>query len=150
MMKILCALALVFATLGAASDQNTAVMVAIHQFIDGFDRGDAKSALAACASPVSIVDEFPPHAWQGPTACADWARDFDANSKKAGITDTFVTLGKPLHVDVSGNRAYAVVPAAYTYKLRGKGVAERNSVFTVALRKSGSVWLITGWAWSKR
>ena len=26
----------------------------------------------------SIVDEFPPHEWHGPGACATWAKDFDA------------------------------------------------------------------------
>ena len=41
-----------------------------------------QTALAACASPSSIIDEFPPHAWQGATACADWANDFETFNKK--------------------------------------------------------------------
>ena len=36
-----------------------------------------KAALAACAAQSSVVDEFPPYAWQG-NACADWANDFTA------------------------------------------------------------------------
>lgn len=144
--------ALIAATVStaAAASESAAVMAAIHQFIDGFNTGNVTSALAACASPVSIVDEFPPHAWQGATACADWAKAYDAAAKAGGITDGLVTLGTPLHVDVSGDRAYAVVPAAYTYKEHGTPVSEKNSFFTVALKKSGGVWRITAWAWTKR
>jgi len=132
----------------AASDQN-AVMATVHQFIDGINRGDMKMAAAACASPASIVDDFPPHEWQGPTACADWATGFVADNKKSGVTDVAVTLGKPWHEDVSGDRAYVVVPADLTYKENAKPVTESGNVFTVALKKVAAGWRITGWAWAK-
>jgi hypothetical protein len=53
-----CALALFVATPAVASDE-TDVMQPIHQFVDGFNKGDVKSALAACAEETSIIDEFP-------------------------------------------------------------------------------------------
>jgi len=133
----------------SASDQ-TEVMATVRQFIDGFNKGDVKSALAACASPVSIVDEFPPYAWQGATACADWATDFEANAKKNGITDSVVTLQKPKHVDVTGDRAYVVVPANYDYKAKGKKTSQKGSVMAVALQKTPEGWRITGWSWATR
>jgi hypothetical protein len=132
------------------STEQAAVMATVHQFIDGFNVGDTKSALAACASPASIIDEFPPHEWQGSTACADWADAYNANAAKNGITDGFVTLGRPLRVDITGDRAYAVVPATYTYKQHGAPVTESNSTFTVALKKVAGRWRITGWAWTRR
>lgn len=133
----------------AASPQD-AVMSTLHQFMDGFNRNDAKTALAACAGSASIVDEFPPHEWQGPRACEHWANALDADNAKHGITGGVVTLAKPLRVDVTGDRAYAVVPANYTYKQNGKPVNETNSLFTVALVRTSAGWRITGWAWSKR
>lgn len=132
----------------AIASDNAVVMATVHQFIDGFNKGDTKSAVAACASPVSIIDEFPPHAWHGATACADWAHDSDANDKSAGITDGFVTLGKPWQVQVNGDRAYVVVPATYTYKQRGKAETESGSIFTLALKKVAAGWRITAWAWA--
>jgi hypothetical protein len=60
-----------------------------------------------------------------------------------------VTLGEPWYLSVTGERAYAVVPAKYAYKEHGKSVTEQNSIFTVALKKTSAGWLITGWAWSK-
>ena len=138
----------VFAASTAASEQN-AVMATVHQFIDGINREDMKAAAAACASPASIVDDFPPHAWQGPTACADWATAFEADNKKSAITGVTVTLGKPWHVDVTGDRAYVVVPANDKYKQNGKPATESGSIFTVALKKFAAGWRITGWAWAQ-
>jgi hypothetical protein len=133
----------------SAGSQEAAVMATVHQFVDGFNRGDAKSALAACATQASIIDEFPPHEWMGPTACEQWATDYAANAKREGITDGIVTLGKPWYLSVTGNRGYVVVPATYTYKEHGKPVSERDSIFTVALLKFAAGWRITGWAWSR-
>jgi ketosteroid isomerase-like protein len=126
------------------------VMAPIHQFLDSANRGDTKTALAACASPASVIDEFPPHEWQGANACANWFTDFDSYNKKSDVTDPVAKVGKPHHVDITGDRAYVVLPATYTYKQNGKTVTERNSTMTVALQKAPTGWLITGWAWSKR
>ena len=152
MRRLIVAFAFVFivAAGSAAASDKLDVMASVHQFIDGFNKGDTKTALAACAAQTSIVDDFPPHAWQGPTACSDWANDFDADAKKQGITDPIVTLGKPWRVDVTGDRAYAVVPAKYTYKQHAKPVTESGAVLTVALQKVAAGWRITGWAWSRR
>jgi len=131
------------------ASERTDVLAAVNQFIDGFNKGDVKSALAACATPAFIIDEFPPYAWMGATACADWANDFEANSKKDRITDPVVKLGTARHVDVTGERAYVVIPASYRFKQASKPMAETSSTLTVALQKAATGWLITGWSWSK-
>jgi ketosteroid isomerase-like protein len=132
----------------AATDQ-TAVMATVHRFMDSFNKGDTNAGLATCASPVSVVDEFPPHEWQGPTACADWANAYNANATAHGITGGFVTLKTPWHVNITGDRAYVVVPADYAYKQHGRPVLESGSIWTVALRKTAAGWRITGWAWAR-
>ena len=131
-----------------ASDQ-TDVMAVVHQFVDGFNRGDMKMITSACADEVSIIDEFPPHEWHGKGACAKWASDYEADARKNDITDGVVTLGEPSHIDVSGNRAYVVGPANYAFKTKGKPVEEVGSIFTIALRKGSAGWRIIGWAWAK-
>ena len=132
-----------------AADDKKDVMVPVHQFIDGFNKGDVKSAVAACADEASIIDEFPPYEWHGAGACAAWGAAFDADAKKNGITPGAVTLGKPRHVDVTGDHAYVVVPAEYAFTQKGKPVKEAGSTLTVALQKGASGWRITAWAWSK-
>ena len=151
MRKTFVAIAVVVLAAGPTfASERTEVMVPVHQFVDGFNKGDAKTALAACAEQTSIIDEFPPHEWHGTGACAAWANDFDADAKKNGITDGIVTLGNPRHVDVSGDRAYVVVPANYAFKKKGKRVKETGSTLTIALQKGTAGWRMTGWAWTKR
>jgi len=134
---------------GAAAQDKTAVMAPVHQFVDGFNKGDAKMATAACASATSIIDEFPPHEWHGAGGCANWMRDFEADAKKNAITDGFVTLGSAKHIDITGDRAYVVVPADYTYKLKGKATKETGSILTLALQKGAAGWRIVGWTWAR-
>jgi ketosteroid isomerase-like protein len=150
MHKILIALAVVFlAAAAATASEKTDVMVPVNQFVDGFNKSDMASALAACADQTSIIDDFPPHEWQGAGACAAWAKDFDAEAKKDAISNGVVTLGKPRHVDITGDVAYVVVPASYTYKEHGKVMNETGSTFTLVLRKGSAGWRITAWTWSK-
>ncbi len=132
-----------------ASPERTAVMAVVNQFTDALNKGDTKTAAAACADQTSIIDEFPPHEWHGAGGCAKWMTDYDADAKKNGITDGPVTLGTPKHVTVTADRAYVVVPADYSYKEKGKPVKEVGSRLTVALQKVPAGWRITGWSWTK-
>ncbi|HYL26988.1 MAG TPA: nuclear transport factor 2 family protein [Candidatus Nitrosotalea sp.] len=134
------------APLAAAPDPG--VMAAVNQFVDAFNRGDVRSAASACAPAASIIDDFPPHQWQGANACAKWFAAYNAMAKKSGITDGIVTLGHPWHVDVTGDLAYVVAPTTFTYKVHGKPVSLNGSVFTLVLSKLDSAWRITGWAWA--
>ena len=148
--KVLAALVVaVFAAAPAAVAQQKEVMVPVHQFVDGFNKGDMKTTLAACAEQTSIIDEFPPHEWHGAGACAKWASDYDAFAKKEGVTEGTVTLSTPTHIDVTGDRAYVVIPSNFTFKQKGKSVEEAGSMFTFALHKGAAGWRITGWSWSK-
>ena len=61
----------------------------------------------------------------------------------------FVTLGQPLHENVTGDSAYVVVPATMTFTVDGKKVTQTGAVFTVALRQRPDGWRIAAWAWTK-
>ena len=150
MQKILVALVVVVSAAGqTAASQETAVMSTVNQFVNGFNNGDTKTILAVCDDEMSIIDEFPPHEWHGAGACSRWLNDYVVDAKKNGITDGFVTISKPRHIDTTGDRAYVVVPANYTYKKNGKLVKEIGSIFTLALQKGAAGWRITGWSWAK-
>jgi len=139
------AFALAISQGSAFASEKTDVVAAVHQYFDNLDKDKLEKALSMCDSDVSILDEFPPHAWHGPTACADWWKALDAYDEKNGITDGAASLGTPWSVDVAGDRAYFVAPATYEYKQHGKPVKESHAVFTVALRRTDAGWRITGW-----
>ena len=116
-MIILLAIAIA-ATSSAFASEETNVMATVNQFIDGFNKGDLKSASAACADQMSIIDEFSPHEWHGAGAFSKWVDDFDADAKKNEVTDGIVTLGKPRHIDES-----AACPADYAGHLPGRAAS---------------------------
>ncbi len=130
-----------------ASDK-TDVMRPVFQFVDAFNRDDLKTALGDCSAQSAIIDEFPPYLWQGATACADWSNDFDAYRQKNRITNPKITLGLVSYVDITGDRAYVVIPAHLTFKQNGKRVTERNPTLTLTLQKIADSWRIAGWAWA--
>ena len=84
-------------------------VAAVRQYLDGFNKGDAKVMAASFADSGSILDGMAPHLWQGPTAAQDWYRDVLIEGKQHGASDYFVTLGEPLHNNVTGDSAYVVV-----------------------------------------
>lgn len=140
----------VAAASGSAVLANTATpMDAVRQYVAAFNKGDVRTMASTCTSPALIIDGLPPHAWQGPTACKDWYRDVTVAGKHEGAAGYFVTLGKPRHVDITGDRAYVVVPATMAFTVHGKAVRQSGSMFTVALRRVDEGWRITGWAWAK-
>jgi ketosteroid isomerase-like protein len=143
----LSAIALIVAP--ASASETLDAMRTVWRFVGSFNKGDVNAALGECAAQSSIIDEFPPYLWQGATGCADWANDFDAYIKKNGMTGPKVTLGLLRHVDVSGDRAYVVVPANFTFKKNGRRFNEPSSMWTVTLQKIADSWRITGWAWAK-
>jgi hypothetical protein len=133
----------------AAASEETDAMATVKQYLDSFNKGDSDKAAGLCTPQPVIVDDFPPHLWQGATACSDWWNALVAFDKNSGITDEHVTIGKPWHVAVTGERAYVVVPATYKYKLKGKPVTESGAVWTLALQKLASGWRVAGWAWAQ-
>ncbi len=67
-------------------------MAAVKQWDDGFNTGDVKSAVVACADQTSIIDDIPPHEWHGPGGCSKWMNDAEDFFKKNEMTNVVSTL----------------------------------------------------------
>ena len=144
--------AVVWLFLGAAAGAQTPdaqVMAPIQKFIETFNKGDMAGASAthAAVAELAIIDEVPPYMWRGPQAFQAWSADLDSDAKKNGITDPTVTLSAPVRTETTGDQAYVVVPAVYTYKARGVAMREAAHM-TFALKKGPGGWLIHGWTWT--
>ena len=85
-------------------------LAAVHQYIDAFNKGDAKGMAATFAVPGSILDGMAPHVWQGPTATQDWYRDVLVEGEQHGASGYLVTLGEPLHNNVTGEARMWLFP----------------------------------------
>lgn len=124
-------------------------LAAVHQYLDAFNRGDVEAMAATFADPGQILDGMAPHVWQGPTATQDWYRDVLIEGKEHGAFGYFVSVGEPLHNDVTHDNAYIVLPATMTFDLKGTKITQSGAVFTFALRKLAAGWRVAAWAWAK-
>src|SRR4051794_7226626 len=149
MRTVFLAVASLLAFAVAALADTTDPMAAIRQYIDAFNKGDVKTMAATCAPKSSILDGFPPHSWQGPTACEDWYKDVAAAGAHEGVSDYLVTLGEPRHLNTKGDSAHVVLPATMAFKLKGKQITQSGATWTVALQKLPEGWRIAAWAWAK-
>ena len=131
------------------SQVEDAAIAAVRRYIDAFNVGDADAMAACFAVPGTILDGMAPHLWHGPTAAKDWYRDVLVEGEHAGASDYRVTLGPPVHADVTGDDAYVVSPATMTFQLQGKQVTQSGALFTTALRRVAEDWRIAAWAWAK-
>jgi len=124
-------------------------LAAICSYISAFNAGDEAEMASAFIAPGFILDGMAPHVWQGPTAAMDWYRDVLAEGKRHGVSGYVVTLGDPIHNNVTDDNAYVVVPASMTFNMQGKQVIQSGAFLTVALRRNANSWHIVAWAWSK-
>src|ERR1700752_3318419 len=108
-------------------------MVAVRQFIEGFNNDNVDLAQAACADETSIIDDFPPYEWTGRGATTRWNRDMARKATEAGMSDPSWTLDQPRHVTVSDRQAYLVVPIDVRW-LQDGTPTEATGSMTVALR----------------
>ena len=122
-------------------------MVAVRQFVEGFNSDDADLVQAACADETSIIDDFPPHEWTGRGAVTTWYRDMAGMATGFGMSDWSVTLNEPREVTISDQRAYVVVPIDVRW-LQNRTPVARTGFMTMALREEADAWRISALAWT--
>jgi ketosteroid isomerase-like protein len=130
----------------AQASDTTDVAATIAQYAKN---DQTKAGAALCAPQAAIIDDFGPQVWQGANACQGWVDSLAVFYKQNGITDAAATLGKPRHIDVTGDRAYAVYPATITFSEKGKP-GKLEGEWSFAMQKIAGSWRIAGWAWTDR
>jgi len=139
---------LVFAAPASAQTADPQLLAPIHKFIDSFNKGDTAAAAATHATAdLTIIDEVPPYLWRGPKAFQEWGAALESDAKTQGVTEPKVTLGAPVRTEKSGDQAYVVIGAVYSFKQKGAAMREAAQM-TFVLKKAGSGWLIHGWTWT--
>lgn len=146
--SLICA-ALICAGLAApaASARDAALAVPIHKMMEGFNKGDVAMVKAVHVAAPTIVDNVPPFLWSGPQSFDHWLSDLSKSEAKEGKTDGVVWFGESVDEAVSGNHAYLVAPARYTFKQNGHAMRETGMVAFV-LAKEGGAWKVQAWSWA--
>ena len=134
-----CGLAILSGSPAFASDAPI-VNALVKKLVADINKGDFSAVDAACAPRASIVDGFPPYAWQ---TCSDWMKAYETNNAAIGAALGTLYLGKALYTDVEQNNAYVIYPVTFTDAPKGKKVTYKGSM-TVTLQKTHSGWVFTG------
>lgn len=123
-------------------------MATIDTFVSAFNKGDMATVHAVhSAEGVTIMDEDAPYLWQGKGALDTWLAMLEKVGKDKGESENTVALHKPQVLNVSGNRAYAVVPVEYTWKEKSVPMHEPATI-TVVLHRTAAGWKIDAWSWN--
>lgn len=131
----------------AAASERTDVLLIAHQWADAFRNGGFNTGNSPCAEEAVVIDDFPPHVWQGFGACSRWYKAFSAWAATAAVTDSTITLGATNHLQIGSGYAYLVTPVTLSFLKAGKPVKDVG-VLTMTLRNAGKGWHIIGFAWA--
>lgn len=148
--KLLIAIAMGMSTsTPVVASDNTDVIAVVHRWTDAFSRRSFNTGILPCAEDAVVIDDFPPHVWQGRGACSKWFKAFEAWASKAGVTNAAIALGEIRHLDFDGGFAYLVAPVTLSYIKGGKPVNFLGAI-TMTLRKQESGWRVSGVAWADK
>jgi ketosteroid isomerase-like protein len=139
---IACSLAFM-PTSWAQADAKEDAASLVRQFMDAYNRDDAKTLISACASEASILYDVPPYHWSGRDTCTRWLKDVRNEEHRIDIANTVATLEKIRHVMVSGTHAYVTVDLHFSFRWHGKE-GEEQDVALFTLSRSGDRWLVSG------
>jgi len=138
-----CALLSAFAPAARAADTPTTIT----QFSAALHAGDSKAAKNFLTARTVILDDVAPYYWAGANAFDRWQADLAKAGAARGMSEEDAALGAPTRVEISGDRAYAILPATHTFKMKGRVMREAAQL-TFILAKDTAGWKITSWTWT--
>jgi ketosteroid isomerase-like protein len=124
------------------------VMSTITRMTEAVNRGEMPTAFAAFTASPWIAEDGPPYAWHGPGAPQAWIASMGANAQAQGMTAIEMKLSAPTRVEISGDRAYALVPGRLSYTMKDGHSEHADGVLTFTLQRLGSDWKIETLVWS--
>src|SRR5215831_17583652 len=125
------------------------IMALIDAVLSGFNSKNATLYKSAFGDNVVIIDGFAPFRWVGPNAPTQWWADAETWAKAADLESEHISSEGILYWEVRGTRAYAVVSAILTIKLKKGAPITRSGTLTFTFGKIGEVWKAEGHAWAR-
>ena len=138
------ALVLAFAPGAKAGDVETAIA----QFSAALHAGDSQAAKTFLTAHTVILDDVAPYYWAGKNAFEDWQADLAKASAARGMHEEDAQLGAPSRIEVSGDHAYAILPASHGFTMKGRKMREKAQLTFILAKDAGSAWKITSWTWT--
>jgi ketosteroid isomerase-like protein len=137
---------------GAADAQLAAgsgpVLAIVTGMTEAVNRGDMPKAFAAFTASPWIVEDGAPFRWQGPGAPQAWIASMGANAQAQGMTAIDMKLSPATRVEITGDRAYAIVPGRLSYTMKDGHSEHADGLLTFTLVRTAGDWKIETLIWS--
>jgi Domain of unknown function (DUF4440) len=94
----------------------TAALVAetVRAMVEAVNRGEFATAADTFSTDPVIVEDIAPFRWTGTGAVEAWLGAMGANAARMGATAIIMALDEPTRIEISQDRAYALVPGKLT------------------------------------
>jgi ketosteroid isomerase-like protein len=150
--RIVSALLVLGALLAALSAPATAatvpaaVMAPISGIIKDSNANNTAGLDSNYTSDAVVIDEFTPYVWTGSGAGSRWWNGVIQLNKKMSLTNMRAAMRPIEHFNVTGDKAYVVVPLVITYGYKGK-LQKETGTLTLTLQRSGNLWKVATQTW---
>ena len=132
----------------AADTQPTAAMMAPLKILLRAANGDSSADVSKiCSKDAVIMDEPPPHRWDGETAAVDWLASLKVQFKDQQVTGARAEFHTVSVYEHSADRAWIVIPTTWTGAQGGRRF-EEDGVWSFLVVQSGDAWKISADSWS--
>jgi hypothetical protein len=129
------------------ADRPDAAMMAgpkgIARFIATRDEGALAGVFAE--SEVTIIENFAPHVFDGPSAAADWLQGMLAHLD--GVSGLEFSFGAACDLSRTGPLAFFTLPTEWKGLARGRRFSERGG-WSFVLVQAGGDWRVKAYAWA--
>lgn len=113
------------------------------RFMAGGAVGDVAGIFAM--DGVTIIENFAPYIFAGPSAAADWAKGFLLHA--SALAELRASFGASQDFSVNGERAYFSLPTTWTGTSKGRRFSEDGGWAFVLLRE-GAEWRVQAYGWA--
>lgn len=132
----------------ARDSGSAAVMTSIRAFTDSVNHGDMAAALGYFTANPSIIEDLAPYRFTGPQAGTSWINAMGANAQAHGFTGIDMKLSSATRIEVTADRAYAIVPGVLTFTMKDGGTKRAAGTLTFALQQVDRAWKIDAMTWT--
>ena len=97
---------------------------------------------------LTIVENFPPYLFRGPTAASAWEQGFRRHATDDDYTQLAVQFGPARDFSVTGDRAYFCLPTTWTGLTHGKPF-EEHGAWAFVVQRGAKGWRILAYGWGE-
>ena len=125
------------------------IRAVVDSVLGAFNSKNSKLFNDLFSGEVAIIDGFAPFRWTGSNAQARWWTEAEQWGEELGVASEHISVEKPLHCQVVGTRAYAVLSATLTIGLKKGESIIRPGILIYTFIKVGGEWKAESQTWGR-